>query len=172
LDCANGAFSSPPTWPIAQYAVFSYRVCNGIRSSTSPIAKVIYPLAYICHRIFTGALCAEIPTRTAIGEGFLLLHGYGIVINERASIGKNVTIFHQVTVGATAKGVPSIGDRVVLDTHSLILVPVRIGSDVTVGAGCVVLKDSKHNTVVAGNPARIIPVDAPGRAKNVWNEHV
>jgi serine O-acetyltransferase len=34
--------------------------------------------------------------------------------------------------------------------------PVKIGNNVTIGAGAVVVKDIPDNCVVAGNPAKII----------------
>ena len=34
--------------------------------------------------------------------------------------------------------------------------PVRIGNNVTIGAGSVVTKDIPDNCIVAGNPAKVI----------------
>ena len=50
----------------------------------------------------------------------------------------------------------TIGDNVWIGGSVTILPGVTIGSNVTVGAGSVVTKDVEPNTVVAGNPARII----------------
>lgn len=49
-----------------------------------------------------------------------------------------------------------IGNNCYIGTGSTILGPVRIGNNVTIGAGSVVTKDIPDNSVVAGNPARII----------------
>ena len=47
-----------------------------------------------------------------------------------------------------------IGDRVRIGSNSTIL-PVKIGSNVIIGAGSVVTKDIPDNCVVYGNPAKI-----------------
>ena len=49
-----------------------------------------------------------------------------------------------------------IGDNCYIGTGSTILGPVKIGNNVTVAAGSVVVKDIPDNVIVAGNPAKII----------------
>lgn len=151
----------------AYRAVFTYRLCKWLRTNSSFWAKLFFPMAYLAHRFLTGALCSEIPIGADIGSGFLLLHGYGVVINRGAVIGKNATVFHQVTLGATSRGVPNIGNQVVLGAQAMVLGPVSVGDEATIGAGSVVLKDVVANSIVAGNPAQTIADGVPSRAKNV-----
>lgn len=49
-----------------------------------------------------------------------------------------------------------IGDRCFIATRSLILPGVTIGNECIVGAGSVVTKDVPDNSIVAGNPAKVI----------------
>jgi putative colanic acid biosynthesis acetyltransferase WcaB len=51
---------------------------------------------------------------------------------------------------------PIIGDRVDIGANSVILGPIRIGSDAVIGAGSVVVKDVPAGATVVGNPARVI----------------
>ena len=67
----------------------------------------------------------------------------------------------KTALGYTRLASVSIGDRVFLGAHVLILPGVTIGSDCIVGAGAVVTKSFESGSVVAGNPARkISTVDA------------
>lgn len=53
-----------------------------------------------------------------------------------------------------------IGDNVFIGWGSIVLPGVNIGNNVVVGAGSVVTKNIPDNSVVAGNPARVIkPID-------------
>ena len=49
-----------------------------------------------------------------------------------------------------------IGNNSVIGVRSIILPGVKIGNNVIVGAGSVVTKDIPDNSIVAGNPAKII----------------
>lgn len=49
-----------------------------------------------------------------------------------------------------------IGNNVFIGLKSIILPNVHIGNNVIIGAGSVVTKDIPDNSVVAGNPARVI----------------
>lgn len=60
------------------------------------------------------------------------------------------------TIGNTPKGGATIGDNVHLGANVTIIGPVHIGDNVTIGAGTVVVKDIPDNSVVVGNPQRIV----------------
>lgn len=74
-----------------------------------------------------------------------LPHGmYGIIIHPYAKIGKNVTIFHQVTIGDDGRdknNVPTIEDDVVLYPGCKIVGKCTIGKGAKIGANCVVSFD-------------------------------
>lgn len=89
-------------------------------------------------------------------------HPIGIVIHPDVKIGKNCTIYQNVTIGSgkysekTNRNVPIIKDNVKVYANSVIVGGVTIGNNAVIGAGAIVLKDVEDNTTVVGNPARAI----------------
>ena len=84
-----------------------------------------------------------------------------ISVGDNVSISSSVTILaHDAStnkVGARTKiGRVTIGNNVFIGARSLILCNTRIGDNVIIGAASVVTRDIPSNSVVAGNPARII----------------
>ena len=53
-------------------------------------------------------------------------------------------------------GCPTIGDNVFIGNNSCILGNVKIGNNVVIAAGAVVVHDVPDNVTVAGIPAKII----------------
>lgn len=53
-------------------------------------------------------------------------------------------------------GCIEVMDNVFIGSNSIILPNVKVGSNVVIGAGSVVTKDVPDNSVVCGNPARVI----------------
>ena len=109
-------------------------------------------------RFFTGL---EIHPGAKIGGGFFCDHGAGLVIGETAELGKNVVLFHNVTLGGTGKHQgkrhPTVGDNVLIGTGAVILGPVTVGDNVKIGANSfVVMKDIPSNCTVTGTPAQIV----------------
>lgn len=108
-------------------------------------------------RFFTGI---EIHPGAVIGEGFFIDHGMGVVIGETSIIGKNVTIFHGVTLGGVSiqkgKRHPTIEDEVVIGAGAKILGNITIGGCSRIGANAVVVKDVPCDSVVVGVPGRIV----------------
>lgn len=92
-----------------------------------------------------------------IGPGFVLIHGYGCVLNGSAIIGKNCTMLHGVTVGTIhGNDFPIIGDHVYIGAGAFILGNVHVGNHVKIGAGAIVVEDVPDYATVVGNKARII----------------
>lgn len=108
-------------------------------------------------RFLTGI---EIHPAANIGRGFFIDHGMGVVIGETTDIGKNVTLYHDVTLGGatvfdkngkiTSKRHPTLGDNVIVGSGAQILGPISIGNNAKVGSNAVVVKDVPADTTVVG----------------------
>ena len=101
----------------------------------------------------------EVPTRAQIGPGLVLMHTQGTVLGA-AVIGRNATIYQQVTLGAREADFffnpatrPTIGDDVTLTAGAKIIGPVTIGNGALVAANAVVIHDVPAGAVAAGVPA-------------------
>ena len=96
-----------------------------------------------------------------IGIGIKIPHPNGIVIGEKAQIGKNCTIYQQVTIGgkiigdAKAGNYPRISDNVVIFAGAKLIGNIKIGEYSIIGANSVVNKDLPSYVVVTGIPAKI-----------------
>ena len=94
-----------------------------------------------------------------IEGGILLCYAHNIIINNKAIIGKNCTIFGGTTIGSVRsgkrKGVPVIGDNVVLGMNSFVCGGIHIGNDVLIAANSFVDFDVPDHSLVFGNPGVI-----------------
>ena len=108
-------------------------------------------------RFLTGI---EIHPGAKIGQRFFIDHGMGVVIGETATIGNDVTIYHDVTLGGTsfAKEVrhPQIGNNVIIGAGAQLLGPIQVGDDARIGSNAVVVKDVPACATMVGVPARVV----------------
>lgn len=117
------------------------------------------PLAFIGRGIIRVIFSADIPYKMEIGKGTKFPHcALGSLFHPETKIGENCKILHGVTCGGKGGNdkLPIIGNNVWIGTHAVILGDVKIGNNAIIGAGAVVVKDVPPNTVVGGNPAKII----------------
>ena len=108
-------------------------------------------------RFLTGI---EIHPGATIGRRFFIDHGMGIVIGETAEIGDDVLLYQGVTLGGTGnekgKRHPTLGNHVVVGSGAKVLGNIRIGDNVKIGAGSVVVHPVPDNSTVVGIPGRVV----------------
>ena len=113
-------------------------------------------------RGFTGI---EIHPGAQIGPGFFIDHGMGVVIGETAEVGRNVTLYHGVTLGGTmlahGKRHPTLEDNVVVGAGAKVLGAITIGQGSRIGANAVVVKPVPPNSVVVGVPGQVVMRSRP-----------
>ncbi len=114
---------------------------------------------WLWRRYVIGGGCLISPL-VEVGSGLHLPHPTGIVVSEDVCIGRDVTLYQNVTLGrltADRRGAPTIEDGAVIYAGAVVLGSVRIGHGAVVGANSVVRSDVPDGAVVVGAPARIIP---------------
>lgn len=121
-----------------------------------------------------------------IGENFFanfnltILDEAEVRIGDNCFIGPNVSIFtacHPLDAENRNKALEwsepvTIGNNVWIGGAATILPGVTIGDNVVVGGGSVVTKDVAPNTIVAGNPAKLIKVIPPQPEYSEKNEEL
>ena len=136
------------------HAVLLHRLAHKLYLARVPLLP---RLISQCGRFFTGI---EIHPGAHIGHRFFIDHGMGVVIGETAEIGDDVLLYQGVTLGGTGnekgKRHPTLGNRVVVGAGAKVLGGIRIGDDVKIGAGTVVVRPVPDNSTVVGIPGRSV----------------
>ena len=117
----------------------------------------------------------EIHPQTPVGPGLILQHrGMGTVIHPSTEIGKDVTLYHQVTVGRKDGHIPghlSPMEKIVIEDGAILYPGSKIlgGAGVTtvgqgtiVAANAVLTQSTGGNEIWAGIPARKVGMRADG----------
>jgi len=119
--------------------------------------RVFVVLAQKAIEILTG-IC--IPTKCEIGEGLYIGHYGAIFFPAHGRIGHNCSVAQNVTLGVAgkgdARGAPTVGNRVFIGSHSVVVGKITVGEDAMICAGTVVTRSVPPRAVVMGNPARVV----------------
>lgn len=105
----------------------------------------------------------QISRHTKIGYGLYISHGGPVVVNPTTIIGNNCNLSQFVTIGSNEAKAAVIGDNVYIGPNCCIVEDVEIGNNVTIGAGSVVTKNLPENSTCAGNYAKVLNFNNPGR---------
>lgn len=153
-DPACNRFIQPVLYFKGFHAVQSHRLAHWLwQEGREDLALYLQSRASVIFQ-------TDIDPATKIGKGIFLDHATGIVIGRTATIGDNVSILQNVTLGGTGKEEgdrhPKIASGVLIGSGAKVLGNIEIGKCSRIAAGSVVLKPVPANKTVAGVPARIV----------------
>lgn len=146
--------------------IFTLRMCQHFDSKNN---KFVLKIFRVIHRMNCDKAGFLMSWRCNIGPGFCLTHSFGSGINEGAQIGCNVTLLHGTSIaqkdvieedGSRTSISPIIEDNVWLGPNSTILGAAHIGKSSVVAANSLVTKAVPPQSIVIGNPQKILSKNA------------
>ena len=142
---------SPRFMPVVIFRISHWLLLRKLSS----LSKIFSLINFVIFGLEISAICK-------IDIGLYFPHTQGTVIGAN-TIGKNATIYHNVTLGAreidleyATSSRPDVGDDVIIGAGAKILGPVMIGNNARVGANAVVVDNVPAGATVVGIPARIV----------------
>lgn len=149
-----------------RYVIFTpgFRYIYFYRKTSLAKHKVSRFFYHYCMRCCMLKYGIQIPYQTRIGRGFRILHFGHIVINPAAVIGNNFNICQGALIGSASgkrKGVPKIGNNVYIGANAIVIGGINIEDNVLIAPGAFVNFDVPSNSIVIGNPGKIIHKDNP-----------
>lgn len=161
LAVARALLANEGVWPLFAYRLGRWLIDE--RPHTRGPRRLLHALLWVVQFSVQTAsrwlFDIRLDLRADIGPGFYVGHFKSIYVGPGVRIGRECNIGQMCFVsanGGPGGGAPVIGDRVYLGVGSKVLGPLRIGSDVALGANTVPFEDVPDMAVVVGNPARVV----------------
>jgi serine O-acetyltransferase len=147
------------THPGFRFSYYLRKVAFYSKSKRGPgIFGYVYNRVLLNHYRFRYGF--DISPTTLLGKGFYLGHFGGVVISPNAVLGANINIAQGVTIGATSRGdrigAPTLEDRVWVGANAILVGKITVGREALIAPGAYVNFDVPPNSVVLGNPGKIV----------------
>lgn len=137
------------------WLVFLHRLSHWLQQKAVPLVPAMLRSVGL---VLYGA---DVSPGARIGPGFRLVHGVGVVIGWDVEAGPGLLVYQNATLGGRGRVVdgrwcPSLGRNVTVGAGAVVLGPIHVGDDVSIGANSVVIESVPDGARVAGNPGRIV----------------
>lgn len=116
--------------------------------------KITLPLALIFQYVNKLLNHCVIGLGVEFGEGFVLMHPTGVVINSKVKGGVGVVLESGVVIGDNRGRSPVLGSHIFIGAGAKVIGGISLADDVRVGANAVVVKDVASGQTVVGIPAK------------------
>jgi putative colanic acid biosynthesis acetyltransferase WcaB len=139
--------------------VTCFRLAGAARGSGRPRLWAV-PVLVLYRLVVDWTMGIDLPPTLQAGPGLRIWHGTGLVVHANVRLGRDVTLRHGTTLGATGDEIdapaPVLGDGVDVGAGAIVLGDLTVGAGAVIGAGSVVVGDVPAGATVVGNPARVL----------------
>lgn len=138
-------------------AIGNNQIRKNVATKFHNYVNAIHPLSFISQK-------AKLGKGNAIMPGVVVNHstqiGNHCILNTNCSIDHDCLIedFVHISPNVALAGNVTVGECTHIGIGACIIQGIKIGKNVTIGAGSVIIKDVPDNSVVVGNPGRIIKI--------------
>ncbi|MCU0696073.1 MAG: serine acetyltransferase [Myxococcaceae bacterium] len=128
--------------------------------------------AQVSSRLIRHLYGAEIHWDTTLDGGVTIVHGNGLVLSHRATVGEGCILFHNVTLGegldpvSRESGAPTLGKDVHVGPGATLLGPIHVGDGTKIMAGAVLTRSVPPNSLVKPAEATVSTRVKPAAAVN------
>jgi serine O-acetyltransferase len=145
-------------WALAVHRLGNWRMDVKPRVARAPLSAIYRTL----NKLVEWNCGIKLSYTVQVGRRVRIWHFGGLILGAR-SIGDDVHLRHNTTLGVARRGDPGsmkpvIEDGVDIGAGAVIAGPVTIGRNSVVGANAVVLQDVPPHSLAVGVPARITPL--------------
>ena len=128
--------------------MLAMRTMGLLRDARLPLAP------QVASRLIRHVYGAEIHWNTTLRDGINIVHGTGLVLSHRATVGEGCILFHNVTLGegidpvTRQTGAPTLGRDVHVGPGSTLLGPITVGDRTKIMAGSVLTRSVPPDSLV------------------------
>ncbi len=130
-------------------AVFFYRLMKWC--SIHKLSPIAYFFQYL-NKLLNGCI---IGINADFGEGLVMAHPIGVIINSKVKAGNRIVIESGVVIGDEKGNSPLLGDDIFIGSGAKIIGGIKIGSRVKIGANAVIVKSAPSDATLIGIPGEI-----------------
>lgn len=134
-----------------------YRITRFCHLNQFKVRSIIAKLVF---RLVKEFYNTDFSYHCSAGPGLRVMHLYGLTVGKGTVLGKNINLSHNVTLGSKlVNGInywPCLEDNIVIGTGAVLIGKITVSSGAVVGPNVSMAKDIPENSVVVGNPGKII----------------
>lgn len=164
LEYRNRVYHEENVWPETTYAQIKILI-NFFKNNVNGFRDLFYYRSgnsiaiRILKKIFKPTANLVLDVGNISEGGCMFHHAFSSYINAeyvgyQCTFRNNTTIGNKMVNGKLVR--PYIEDNVFIGPNAVIIGGCRVGKNAIIGAGSVVTKDVPANSIVAGNPAKVI----------------